>query len=341
MASIELILRLLLAAMFVVAAGGKLSNLRASRDTVAAFGVPGRLANLVGTGLPFAELLTAVALLPTPSARWGALGAVVLLSSFTLGVGYALSQGRTPDCNCFGVVSSEQISHRTILRNAVLIALAALSAWRAPGSSLSGWTSSASAANLVAGLAVVLLALVVVALAQARRQIREMRFDLASVVRHRAKPGLQPGEPAPDFELPTLTDPRERQSLRETLRPGRPALLVFASQSCGPCLQMIPELVRWNETLNERISFLMIETGVEDAEELAAYIAQSGTVPTVVDGDNAVGTAYGVSATPTGILVAADGLIAAPQTSGAGNIEGLIRQALQLSGDVPAHSVAA
>jgi thiol-disulfide isomerase/thioredoxin len=331
MASVELIFRLFLAAMFLVAAAGKLLDLQGSRDTVVAFGLPQRLGAIGGTALPFAEIATAAALLPTASARWGAVAAVVLLATFNLGVAFALSQGRTPDCNCFGVVSSEQISNRTLLRNGVLILMAAAAVWQAPGSSLSSWTSDAGAANLIAALAVVLLSLAVVLALQARHQVSEMRFDLASVETRRVKPGLQPGEQAPDFELASLTDRNERHSLAELLKRGNPALLVFASQSCGPCMQMIPELIRWNETLSERISFVMIESGVEDATELAEYIAQHGSILTVVDTDDrSVNEAFQVNATPAGILVGADGRIAAPQTAGGGNIEGLVRAALEL-----------
>lgn len=329
MASVELILRLLLAAMFLVAAGGKLADLQSSRHTIEAFGVPAGFAAAGGTLLPVAEILTAVALLPTATARWGSLAAAVLLATFTGGVAYALSQGRTPDCNCFGVVSSEQISNRTIARNLVLIALAAVSVWRAPGSSVTSWTTSTSAGDLVATLAVLTLALVLAFYLQLRHQLGEMRFDLASAQKRAPKPGLQPGDLAPEFELPTLSDDR-RQSFEELRQRRLPALLVFASQSCGPCLQMLPELIRWNETMQERITFVLIEAGVEDAENLAANIAQHGEILTLVDSERAVSDAYAVTATPTAVLVGVDGRIAAPQSMGAGNIEGLVRTALDL-----------
>ena len=339
MASVELAIRLVLAATFVLAAAGKLLDLQRSRDTVVAFGLSPRLGAIGGTVLPFAEAATAISLLPSPAVRWGAVAAVVLLATFTAGVAVALSQGRTPDCNCFGVVSSEQISNRTLLRNGALIALAAIAVWQAPGSSVSSWTSNGHAANLVAVAAVLALALALVFIVQTRHQLREMRFDLASVQARRVKPGLQPSEPAPNFELATLGDSSERHRLSSLLEGGNPLLLVFASQSCGPCLQLIPELIRWNETLSERISFVLIESGVEDAGELADYISQHGSIRTLVDHDRSVNEAFQVNATPTAILVAPDGRVAAPQASGGGNIEGLVRVALELP-TVPVSPVA-
>jgi thiol-disulfide isomerase/thioredoxin len=314
--------------MFVIAAGGKLADLQSSRDTVVAFGLPARLASIGGTALPFAELATAIALLPTASARWGSVAAVLLLAVFTAGVAYALSQGRTPDCNCFGVVSSEQISNRTLLRNGALILLAALSIWRAPGSSISGWTSNLDAANLVAVISVLALALAGVALAQARHALTAIRFDLISLRARNAKPGLQPGDAAPDFNLPIL-GVGGTQSFEDLRRRGTPALLVFASQSCAPCLQMLPDLVKWSETVEERLSIVLVESAVEDPDDLAAHINQHGRILTLLDQDRSMADAYSVTATPTAVLVGADGTIAAPQAQGAGNIEGLLRTGLE------------
>jgi thiol-disulfide isomerase/thioredoxin len=328
MSSVELLLRLALAVVFLIAATGKLGDLERSRDTLAAFGVPRNLAAIGGTGLPWAELAIAVALLPTSSARWGAIGGGALLVTFTAGIGYALRQGRTPDCNCFGVIASEQISSRTLLRNAALIVLAGVAAWRAPGSSMSAWTSSAGAADLVAAIAVVATACTLVLAAQMRRALIETRVELATAESRRVKPGLQPGEDAPDFELPSLGDGR-RVTLPALLEQGMPVVLVFASQSCGPCVQMLPELIRWSETLAGRLTFALIESGVEDPDGLQAQISHHGTILTVIDHERAVAEAYQVSATPTAILIDPDGHIGAAQTSGAGNIEGLIRSALE------------
>jgi uncharacterized membrane protein YphA (DoxX/SURF4 family)/peroxiredoxin len=327
MGSVELVLRIGLCLIFLTSGAAKLADLKQSRETLVAFGVPEGPAELLGTMLPVTELLVAVALLLTPLARWGAAASVLLLVTFCAGIGYALSQGRSPDCNCFGVVSSEQITGRTLARNAALIVLAAVAVWKAPGSSLAHWTQNASAANLVAALAVLGLALAMVMIAHTRQTLSSVRSELAEVGSAPVRPGLQPGAPAPRFEMPVLLE-GETVTLDSLLERRTPVLLVFASQHCGPCMQMLPELVRWSETLDERLAFALVESGVQDPAALTEEISSHGTILTLLDDERAVAEAYEVNATPTAVLVGSDGLIAAHQSSGVGNIELLVRRTL-------------
>jgi thiol-disulfide isomerase/thioredoxin/uncharacterized membrane protein YphA (DoxX/SURF4 family) len=326
MSSVELLLRVGLSLIFLTSGAAKLADLKQSRETLVAFGVSEKLSEPFGTALPMAELLIAVALLLTPLARWGAAAAVILLLIFCGGIAYALSQGRAPDCNCFGVVSSEQITGRTLARNGGLIVVAGLAVWKAPGSSLTHWTQNASAANLVAALAILGLALAMVLVAHTRQMLLGVRSELAQSGSAPVRPGLQPGVSAPRFEIPTLDG--GVVSLTSLLERHTPVLLVFASQHCGPCMQMLPDLVRWSETLEERLTFALIESDVPDAPALSEEIARHGTILTLLDDGRTVQQAYEVNATPTAVLVGADGFVAAHQTSGAGNIELLVRRTL-------------
>ena len=88
-----LIARLVLAVVFLVAGFGKLADLAGSQQAMRDFGVPAVLAAPFGLLLPLAELVVAVALVPSAWAWWGALGAVVLLLIFVAGIGYNLAVG--------------------------------------------------------------------------------------------------------------------------------------------------------------------------------------------------------------------------------------------------------
>src|SRR5207247_1575955 len=92
--------RLLLAAVFVMATIGKLRDLRGFRQTLGDFGVPQRPGRVLGIVVPAAELVTAALLLPTTLAWWGAASSLVLLAGFTVAVAATLSKGRAPDCRC-------------------------------------------------------------------------------------------------------------------------------------------------------------------------------------------------------------------------------------------------
>src|SRR6266436_8385762 len=120
------IARLLLAAVFIVAGFAKLADLPGSRQALRDFGVPAVLANPFGALLPLAEIAVAVALIPSVSAWWGALGALALLLLFVAGIGYNLTRGRTPDCHCFGQIHSAPAGWPTLIRNLLLAAIASL-----------------------------------------------------------------------------------------------------------------------------------------------------------------------------------------------------------------------
>ncbi len=86
-------MRLLLAAVFLVAGLTKLTDRAGSQHALVAFGVPTALAAPLGVALPLAELVIASALLPVTTAWWGALGALALLMVFVAGIAYNLARG--------------------------------------------------------------------------------------------------------------------------------------------------------------------------------------------------------------------------------------------------------
>src|ERR1700742_4028722 len=85
-------LRLALALVFLVAAAGKLADRSGSQAALRDFGLPeGTLA--VGAGVPpRLELLVAAALVIPPTARAGAVGAIVLLGAFVGAIGRAMAR---------------------------------------------------------------------------------------------------------------------------------------------------------------------------------------------------------------------------------------------------------
>ena len=136
-----LVSRTLLAAVFVLAGVTKLLDPSGSRQALVNFGVPVRLGPSIGLLLPLAELVIAVALIPRPTAWWGALGAFTLLSLFVVGISVTLVRGKAPDCHCFGQLYSEPVGRSTLLRNIALAALAGFVLWQGredPGASAVG-----------------------------------------------------------------------------------------------------------------------------------------------------------------------------------------------------------
>lgn len=317
--------RLVLVGVFALAGIAKLNDFRASRDAVEEFGVSPHFAGIIGTALPFAEVAVAVALVPTTTARWGAIAAAVLLIGFSIGVVRALRRGLAPDCHCFGQVASEPVSARTLMRNGVLLVLAIFAAVAEPRAAISSWTASRTLANSVAAIAVVAVAMLAAVL-WARRGTRAENAPTQPARTPRAR---AEGTPGPEFRLRSLEG--RQVSLSSLLSRGRPVVLVFASPLCTPCRALLPHLARWNKAISNEVTLVVIEStwqdhGMPDVEREAL----DGLI-TLTEPDRRVAEAYGAPATPCAVALTPDGLLASGPMPGSSQVERLIRDVLQSS----------
>ncbi len=111
-----------LGAVFVVAGAAKLADGAAWPSRAAAMGVPRQVARLV----PWWELVLGALLVVGAGRPWPALAAAATLLAFTAAIVRLLATGRRPVCACFGVWSARPLGGRHVVRNAVLLALAAV-----------------------------------------------------------------------------------------------------------------------------------------------------------------------------------------------------------------------
>ena len=332
MATAVLVLRIVLAGVFLTAGIGKLRDLPGSRRAVADFGVSERVAHYLGLLLPLAEIAIAVALLFRPTAVWGAVGAAILLVAFIAGIARALSRGEQPDCHCFGQIHSAPAGRSTLIRNAVLGAFAVVIVAYGSGPALDDWVGARSAAELAAvGLGVLAVAAITYAWTL-RSQNQTLRNDLG-IARELGVTGgaygLPIGTQAPSF---VLEDTRgESATLAGLLERGKPVLLTFVTPWCGPCGLMLPKLHQWQQSLNESLTIAIISTGT--AEENAA-LEEHGLDDVLLQEDFEVGDAYAVNYTPSGVVVSREGRIASNRAEMEHAIEPLVRLALRQGADV-------
>jgi len=233
--------RLVLAAVFLAAALGKLSDRSGFRRTLADFGVSAGPARVAGTALPLVEFVVAVALVVPGSARWGGLVAAALLLAFCAGVGRALARGETPECNCFGRVRSRPVDRATLARNLLFVSLAAFVAvagWEDAGASPTAWADGISGGEVAVVIALAALALAIALHVSFSYQLFKQngrlvaRIDALERGGAARPPGLGVGDPAPPFRLRDL-DGRP-VALAELLAEG-PLLLVFGDARCESC----------------------------------------------------------------------------------------------------------
>jgi peroxiredoxin len=325
--SLAIGVQVLLAAVFAAAGAAKLLDQSGSRRALIGFGVPRALAPTLGLALPLAELAAAAALVLRPSARWGAVAALLLLLSFLAGISHALRQGRAPDCHCFGQLHSAPAGRGTLVRNALLAGLAIVLVIHGPGPAIDAWARARSGAELAAvgtGIAAVVLAALLSRLWIERRRLRD---DLERLQRAIASlpPGLPVGKSAPEFALRNLDG--ETVTLAELRARGLPVLLAFVHPTCGPCAVLLPELARWQRSLADRITIVVLSGG--SPRDNRPAVEEHGLANFLLEEDDEVRTAYRVRATPTAIVVDATGEVGSQPAEGNTAIESLIRVRLR------------
>jgi uncharacterized membrane protein YphA (DoxX/SURF4 family)/thiol-disulfide isomerase/thioredoxin len=359
MPTVVLAARVILAAVFTVAAITKLFNLSGARQAVTQFGVAPRLAAIVTALLPFVELTVAAGLIATPSARWSALVALILLTVFTVAVARNVAAGRRSKCNCFGSLRSGPIGWRTVGRNVLLAACAATIVVSGHGDAVTAPVRAVNRAGiLIPALAFTLLATVALQawfLAQLFGQHGRLLMRLDAIEAQIAvdfdgplRRGVQRslpdqlsddvliGAPAPRFELTTAHG--ERVTLDELQTATIPLVLIFTDPDCGPCRALIPDIAQWQASLRERLDIYVLSSPT--AADVAPFAAQLNPSRWLVSVDTDVALRYGVHGTPSAVLITTGGTIGSHIASGSEAIRQLILTSagrVKASGSVREH----
>jgi uncharacterized membrane protein YphA (DoxX/SURF4 family)/peroxiredoxin len=316
-----MVTRLCLAAVFFVAGIAKLTDRSGTRQALADFDVPPRLADPLLLLLPTAELTAAIALVFPTTARWGAAGSLILLALFVVGLTRVLRRGEAPDCHCFGQLHSKPASRMTVARNLVLALPAAYVALKGPGPSLTSWLAGTHATDLwliAVGSLATLTTTTSVLLWRDNHRLRSTDDRAPAAPR-------QIGALAPRFTLPSAAGPVV--GLQDILADNRACVLTFVHPGCGPCATLLPELAHWHDPITERIALTLVTPAKAAEAELLAR--QHALTSVLIDEQSAVMNAYGVTATPSAVLVASDGTVRSAPVVGRVAIEALIRLALQ------------
>jgi peroxiredoxin len=318
--------------------------------------VPVRFSASLAILLPIFELAFAAVLVPAFTAWWGAIGAFALLLLFVLGIGINLARGRKPDCHCFGQLHSAPAGWKTLVRNGVLATVAGFVVWQGwegnVGPSAIAWLGALSATQLLilAGGLVVLGLLagqwwfLLHLLHQNGRllvRIEGLEGRSASGVVPQPSPngtqhappvvGLPVGSLAPNFGLDGLHG--GTLTLDSVLSSGKPVVLLFTDPTCGPCNALLPEIGRWQEGHQDKMSIALVSRG--DREENRAKAQEHGLTNVLLQEDWEVSEAYRVGGSPSVVLVRPDGTIGSSVAGGAEAIRTLITQVVEAPARVP------
>lgn len=359
----------MLAAVFATAGIAKLAGRRAAGKSFVEFGIPEQFAGPAATVLATAELSLAVLVLPSTTARFGALGIATLLTVFVAIILWTLARGQRPACACFGQMRSEPIGPRILVRNSLLWVIAALVAWDAAPQATAlhagaTWPDAAQAigsssvTGLLAVLALVGLVLVSIALTTVLKQYGKL---LVRVERLEREFGVQPdaegsglpiGADAPAFTLAALNG--GTVSLAHLQSRAKTAVLVFVEPGCNPCSELLPDVAA------AQVRTLWLDTHVDAAQPLAATdvdrqsAPDSHTLIVVVSQGSArenrakmaslgirnvllqqareVADAYRVVGTPSAVRIT-NGVVASPLAAGPEAVRALLTESLHTQAD--------
>ncbi|MFN8217908.1 MAG: MauE/DoxX family redox-associated membrane protein [Solirubrobacterales bacterium] len=320
--------QLVLAAVLAVAAVGKLADLSATRDATEAFGVPAGLAPAVGVLVPLVELAIAAALLPAATGRWGALAAVALLLVFCAAVIAAIRRGAAPVCNCFGGLSEVEVGRGTLVRNSVLVLLAAFVAFAGARVGAFAWVVAPAPGDR---LAIAALTLAVCGLAcfcwQLLRQNGRLllRLEAVDATGPQRDGAAAPAELAAGMAAPSFSG-RDLDggavSLRSLLAPGLPVGLLFTDAGCGACDLVLDAVASAQRDRSESLTLAVLSGGsIGRIEDKAAEFGLDRVVPQ--DGESLF-DAYGVNGFPALVLVDAAGRVVAPAVLGADDVRAAV-----------------
>lgn len=359
-----LIARIVLAVTFLVSSIGKFLDLKGSRKAMRDFGLPEPLAGPAAIGLPIVELITALLLIPTSTAWWGAILSFLLLAVFVGGIAYNMSQGRAPDCHCFGQIHSEPAGPRTLIRNGLLAAVAVFiilfgtDRWSFShgnaGMSLLGWMGDLSTFEIIATILFIALIAAVAGigyvlvhlLGQNGRVL--LRLDAIEAAQQNGAaaglaaapaaaggapaPGLPVGTAAPAFKLEGLFG--ETQTLDAIRSNGLPTMLLFTDPTCGPCNALLPDVGKWQRESVGKLNIAVITSG--SAEDNKAKVAEHGISTVLLQQNRSVSNDYKAVGTPSAVLIDRTGKIASPVSGGGEAIRQLLASATGLAAARPA-----
>ncbi len=345
--------RLVLGCVFAVAGIAKLMDGPGVEKGMKDFGLSAGAASAARWIVPLAELAVAFLLFVPRSGTLGGWAAFALLSLFTGAIVLNLVKGRTPSCRCFGQLDETPIVKSTVARNAVFLALALVTIAGGAGpnnlnvaESLSLITRDVSGVALLAGVAaagvVAQTWLIVHLFGQQGRLL--LRLDtlesamaesglVSAAGAESVSTGLVTDFPAPRFDARALGK-RSTISMDQLLEPGKALLMLFTDPGCTPCTALLPDVARWEREYANKLTVAVISRGDEKAN--AEKVSRHGLRNVIIQGDWEIATSYGVTGTPSAVVVRADGTIGSSLATGVKSIDALVTAAV--AGTLPARS---
>ena len=295
---LQLVAVVIVGGCFLLSGIAKVRDSSNTENTFTALGVPSFLNRAwIRSLYPRAELLIGLGVLFSPVAWWAfAIFAFVALLALTVLVSRLVLRAESVECNCFG--TSEAITGRTLARNLLFLSFAIL---------LLVPPAIIHSTPIFSGPPAMSVAVALSAAAAA-----------AAAVLSRGPASAPATHEDSDLFLPSelfVSDGEGRPAPLQSILDGTPLLLVHVRHGCSACSQIAAHL-QDGQYVADRVKVRFVESSpqglpLHDKSRLW-------------DHGGVVTKALGMSATPTALLIAADGLIPADPVVGYDEIMKLV-----------------
>ncbi len=332
-----LTIRLFLFGIFAIAAVGKILDREGSESSIESFGVPKALVGTFATILPIAEIAIAVSLLFVQTSWYGAIAGALLMAVFIAGMLYQISQGKAPQCHCFGELHDSKVGVSSVVRNVVFAAAALYLVFSGRnfqglpiGNDAAGILQSSLLLSIFVGI-IVLMSYLIRLKADQKILLRNAELDL--VIASQSKQverqsagnpidALPIGAPFPDFAIDAASG--EKITSASILAKGKFVLYLFFGTSCRACRAMVPDIAQFAKNHSADLQIIVVSNG--KGEDNLEKFGEVGASAILLQDSRELALSVNAKWTPTAIVVRPDGIIASQATVGDQAIRDLMRR---------------
>lgn len=116
-------------------------------------------------------------------------------------------------------------------------------------------------------------------------------------------------------------------ALSDLRRAGQPILLLSVDPACGPCVSLLPEMAQWQQAHGKMLGMVLLSRGSADLNR--RKLGSHAISPVLLQQKQEVAERYQALATPSAVLIGADGHIAAPLAVGPDEIRRLVERTVR------------
>jgi hypothetical protein len=315
---------ILLSITLLVSGLAKLGAREGTQDAMRSLRLPAPSTHrTVATVLPVAEIVLALGIwIPSPPLQLVlAVIVALLMLTYLVIIGRALTFEEQVQCSCFGTLASPTVSRTTLARNVALSVLGLITVSAAASGAMTTLLVQAPLSLVSLGTAL-MIAILLTALTIGG-SLAEDEGVSASTATTSGALGDDDEEELLDYErTPTPAAVLQQQDSRlitlTQLTAQRAALLIFVTEGCGPCERVLDHAEDWIDALEDTLQVRFVFS--RPLDQLRERTTDRVGAHALHDLQFTARTALGATGAPSAVLLGADGQLAGGPVNGGSSV---------------------